>query len=56
MGRLCTLNGTDRMQRFDQVTELGQICGFEVVRERRSGAWRGSADAEEMTFRPLKVR
>jgi hypothetical protein len=31
------------------------IFGFEVVMKRRSLASRGSADAEEMTFRVLKV-
>jgi hypothetical protein len=44
------------VQRFDQVAELGLFRGFEAASEQRGVALRGSARAEEQTFRALKVR
>ena len=37
-GRLCTLNGPDRVQKFKQAAVIGVICRFEVSLERRSVA------------------
>jgi hypothetical protein len=50
------LDEAARVQRFDQVAELGLFRGFEAASEQRGVALRGSARAEEQTFRALKVR
>ena|ERR1022692_2019327 len=42
-GRLCTLNGAERVQRFKQTAVIGMICRFELLLERRSVAQKGSA-------------
>lgn len=54
-GRLCTLDGSDRVQMSVQVTEVGMMCGFEVAGRRRLVAWHGSADAVKVTLMALKV-
>ena len=42
-GRLCTLNGAERVQRFKQTAVIGMICRFELLLARRSVAQKGSA-------------
>jgi hypothetical protein len=42
-GRLCTLNGGERVQSFEQAAVIGMICRIEVRLERRSVAQKSSA-------------
>ena len=42
-GRLCILNGAERVQKFKQAGVMGMICRIEVLLKRRSVAQRRSA-------------
>src|SRR5271165_928260 len=55
-GRLCTLNGAERVHRFKWAAVIGMICRFEVLVKRRSIAQRRSAWAEEMSNGALRAR
>ena len=50
-GRLCTLNGIDRVQRFKEDAVVGMICLFEGSTEGRRMAMMRLAGAEQVADR-----
>jgi hypothetical protein len=55
-GRLCTLNGSERVRRDQEQTELGRIRWLEGWMERRGGSQRPDVEAGTTGIRGVLVK